>query len=215
MGRYWLRHSERLFRAGEPIAHCSRSGQVSLVSRTLDEGRRQIIAVRAPATASANLDNDGRYAFEGEALTDVEACAFEACAFDPRGFDAFASNHPDLAAAVAEALSAALKQSGQHMLVLGQLRSTERVAHFLAEIDTRYRQGAVSSVPLSLKMSRAEIGGYLGLTVETVSRSIGKLKHSGVIGLIASDEVVVLDNDKLRKIAKVERDGRSTATTIN
>ena len=39
----------------------------------------------------------------------------------------------DLAAALAEALSAALKQSGQHMLVLGQLRSTERVAHFLAE----------------------------------------------------------------------------------
>ena len=125
------------------------------------------------------------------------------------------AKHPDLAAAVAEALSAALKQSGQHMLVLGQLRSTERVAHFLAEIDTRYRNGAVSSGPLSLKMNRTEIGDYLGLTIETVSRAIGKLKDRGVIGLMASDEVVVLDNDKLRQIAKVERAGRSTATTIN
>ena len=69
------------------------------------------------------------------------------------------------------------------MLVLGQLRSTERVAHFLAEIDTRYRKGAVSSRPLSLKMSRAEIGGYLGLTIETVSRAIGKLKKRDVIVL--------------------------------
>ena len=134
------------------------------------------------------LDNDGKYAFEGKALTDVEACAF-----DRRGFDAFASNHPDLAAAVAEALSVALEQSGQRMLVLGHLRSTERVAHFLAEIDTRYRNGAVSSGPLSLKMNRTEIGDYLGLTIETVCRAIGKLKDRGVISLMGSDEVIVLD----------------------
>ena len=49
------------------------------------------------------LDNDGKYAFEGQALIDVEACAF-----DRLGFDAFAAKHPDLGAAVAEALSAAL-----------------------------------------------------------------------------------------------------------
>ena len=58
-------------------------------------------------------------------------------------------------------------------------------------------------------MSRTEIGDYLGLTIETVSRAIGKLKNRGVISLMASDEVVVLDNDKLRQIAKVERDGRT------
>ena len=137
------------------------------------------------------------------------------CAFDRRGFDAFAAKHPDLAAAVAEALSAALKQSGQDMLVLGRLRSTERVAHFLAEIDTLYRQRAVSSGPLSLKMSRTEIADYLGLTIETVSRAIGKLKCCNVICLKGSDEVVVLDADKLRQIAKVERDSRNIAAAIN
>ena len=91
------------------------------------------------------------------------------------------------------------------MLVLGQLRSTERVAHFLAEIDPLYRQRHVSSRPLSLNMSRAEIAAYLGLTIETVSRSIGKLKDRGVISLMESDEVVILDDEKLRQIAKVER----------
>ena len=113
----------------------------------------------------------------------------------------------------AETLSAALDQSGQQMLVLGQLKSTERVAHFLAEIDIRYRKGAVSSGPLSLKVSRTEIGDYLGLTVETVSRSIGKLKKRGVIRLMGSDEVVVLDNDKLHQIAKVERADRLALRT--
>jgi CRP/FNR family transcriptional regulator len=208
--RHWKKH-ETVFRADAPMGAFFkiRSGIVA-VSRTLDDGRRQIVAIRAPGDCVGYLDNDGKYAFDGEALTDVEACAF-----DRRGFDAFAAQHPDLAAAVAEALSAALKQSGQDMLVLGQLRSTERVAHFLAEIDTLYRQRAVSSRPLSLKMSRTEIADYLGLTLETVSRAIGRLKVRDVIGLMGSDEVVVLDNNKLRQIAKVERDGRPIATTIN
>ena len=199
--RRWKKH-ETVFRAGAPMGAFFkiRSGIVA-VSRTLDDGRRQIVAVRAPGDCVGYLENNGKYAFQGQALTDVEACAF-----DRRGFDAFAAEHPDLAAAVAEALSAALKQSGQDMLVLGRLRSTERVAHFLAEIDTLYRQRAVSSGPLSLKLSRTEIADYLGLTIETVSRAIGKLKCREVIGLLGSDEVVVLDNNKLRQIAKVERD---------
>ena len=64
-------------------------------------------------------------------------------------------------------------------------------------------------------MSRTEIADYLGLTIETVSRAIGKLKYLNVIGLMGSDEVVVMDDNKLRQIAKVERGGRSIATAIN
>src|SRR5688572_7223964 len=81
--RHWKRH-ESLFRAGDPMSSFFkiRSGLVA-VSRTLDDGRRQIVAVRAAGECVGYLDNAGRYAFEGQALTDVEACAFER-----RGFDA-------------------------------------------------------------------------------------------------------------------------------
>ena len=162
-----------------------------------------------PGDCVGYLDADGRYAFEGEALTNVEACAF-----DRRRFDVFAAQHPDLAAAVGETLSAALRQSGEAMLVLGQLRSTERVANFLAEMDTLYQQRQISSRPLTLKMNRTEIADYLGLTIETVSRAFGKLKARSVIGLVGSDEVVVLDSDRLRQIGKVGRDaGRAVAAT--
>jgi CRP/FNR family transcriptional regulator len=198
--RHWKRH-ETMFRAGDPMTSFFkiRKGIVA-VSRALDDGRRQIVAVRAPGDCVGYLDNDGKYAFEGEALTDVEACAF-----DRRGFDAFAADHPDLAAAVTEALSSALKQTGQAMLVLGQLRSTERVAHFLCEIDALYRQRHIGGTPLALHMSRGEIGDYLGLTIETVSRSMGKLKKRGLIGLVGSDGIVVLDGAKLRAMGKVTR----------
>jgi CRP/FNR family transcriptional regulator len=63
-------------------------------------------------------------------------------------------------------------------------------------------------------MTRSEIADYLGLTIETVSRSIGKLKKRNIIGLIDSDEVVILDDDRLREVGKVSTSGSTIPTTI-
>lgn len=197
--RHWKKN-DTLFRAGDPIGSFFkiRKGVVA-VFHMLDDGRRQITALRAPGDCVGYLDKNGSYAFEGVALTDVEACAF-----DRRKFDAFVAQHSDLAAALAEALSSALKQVGFLTLVLGRLRSTERVAHFLAEISTLYTERHVSlAQPLTLHMGRQEIADYLGLTIETVSRSIGKLKSRNIIALIESGEVVILDFEKLRQAGKV------------
>ena len=196
--RKWKK-SEIVFRAGDRIGSFFkiRSGIVA-VSRTLDDGRRQIVAVRAPGDCIGYLDNDGRYAFEGQALTDVEACAF-----DRHRFDILAAEHPELAAALAKALASALKQAAQDMVVLGQLRSMERLAHFLAEIDRLYRERRVSTRPLPLKMSRAEIAAYLGLTLETVSRAMGKLRKCNIVGIAEGGEIVILDTPRLREIGKV------------
>lgn len=206
--RKWRRR-ETLFRAGTPMGSFFKITKgVVAVSRALDDGRRQIVAIRVPGDCVGYLEQDGCYAFEGEALTDVEACGF-----DRRKFDAFASRHPDLAAATAEALSAALKQTGEAMLVLGQLTSTERVAHFLAEIDGLYRARLVSASPLSLYMTRGDIADYLGLTIETVSRAIGKLKKHGIIDLAATDEIVVLDREKLLAAGKTRAPATGSGST--
>ena len=197
--RHW-RKNDTLFRAGDPIRSFFkiRSGVVA-VFHTLDDGRRQITALRAPGDCVGYLDKNGRYAFEGVALTDVEACAF-----DRRKFDAFVAEHSDLAAALAQALSSALKQVGFLTLVLGRLRSTERVAHFLSEISALYTERHVSlGQPLTLHMGRQDIADYLGLTIETVSRSIGKLKSRNIIALVESGEVVILDFERLRQAGKV------------
>lgn len=197
--RRWKKH-EALFRAGDPIGAFFkiRKGIVA-VSRTLDDGRRQITALRAPGDCVGYLEKNGTYAFEGEALTDVEACAF-----DRRKFDVFVAQHPDLGAALVEALSSALKQAGMMTLVLGQLRSTERVAYFLAEISALYAKRHVSwAQPLALHMGRNEIADYLGLTIETVSRSIGKLKSRNIIALVEGGDIVILDFERLRQAAKV------------
>ncbi|MDB5488003.1 MAG: transcriptional regulator, Crp/Fnr family [Reyranella sp.] len=199
--RRWTRH-EILFRAGDPMSSFFkiRDGVVA-VSRTLDDGRRQIVAVRSAGECVGYLDSAGRYAFEGQALTDVEACSF-----DRRGFDALVATNPALAGALAEALSQALTQSAEAMLVVGKLRSTERVAHFLAEMVLVHRRSSTAGGPLRLHMNRTEIADYLGLTVETVSRSIGKLKKRSVISLLESDEVIVLNDALLGEIGKSAAD---------
>jgi len=187
-----------MFRAGDPMGSFFkiRTG-IAAVSRALDDGRRQVVALRVPGDCLGYLQEAGRYSFEGHALTVVEACAF-----NRHQFDAFVAKNPDLAAATAEALSQALKAAGQAMLVLGQLKSTERLAHFLIEIDALYHERRVARTPLSLLMNRTQIADYLGLTIETVSRAFSKLKKRGVIEIVGNDEVVILDHPKLRLIGK-------------
>lgn len=79
--------------------------------RLLDDGRRQIAALRVPGDCLGYLEKDGCHVFEGHALTDVEACTF-----DRRQYDAYAALHPDLAAATADALSAALSQAARGLI---------------------------------------------------------------------------------------------------
>ena len=89
-------------------------------------------------------------------------------------------------------------------LVLGQLRSTVRVAYFLAEISALYTERHVSAAQLlKLHIGRHEIADYLGLTIETVSRSIGKLKRRNIIAVVETGEVVILDFEQLREAGKV------------
>jgi CRP/FNR family transcriptional regulator len=196
--RRWNRR-ELLFRAGDPqgpffkITH-----GIVAVSCTLDDGRRQIVALRAPGDCVGYLERDGCYEFEGEALTEVEACAF-----DRREFGVFVARHPDVAAALAEALSSALKQAAHNMVVMGQLKSTERVANFLAELSALYNERHMSTRPMTLHMTRTEIADYLGLRIETVSRSFGKLKKRNFIALAGGDAVVILDHERLAELGKL------------
>ena len=189
-----------MFRAGERQgAFFKITRGLVAVSSTLADGRRQILSFHAPGDVVGYLETDGCYAFEGETLTDVEGCSY-----DRRGFDAMVARRPDLAAAVAKALSDALKRTGHGLTVVGQLKSTERVANFLAELCALYQKRQMMAGPLVLHMNRAEIADYLGLTIETVSRSFSVLKRRSIISREAGGEIVILDPKALRVAAMEE-----------
>lgn len=198
-GRRTWRKRDLLFRAGDPITVFFKITKgVVAVSRILDDGRRQIVALRISGDCVGYLHTDGRYTFEGHALTDVEACTFHRSRFD-----VLAAYYPALAAATAQTLAAALTQAAHSMASIGQLRSTERVANFFAEMHALFenRFGVTSSFPLDL--NRSEVADYIGLTLETVSRSIGKLRKRGLIAFGEGNAVIVLDVERLRALGKV------------
>ncbi|MBZ9676165.1 helix-turn-helix domain-containing protein [Mesorhizobium sp. ES1-1] len=86
-----------------------------------------------------------------------------------------------------------LTRAQEHLLVLGRQNAIERVAAFL--VDMAERQGGLRQV--ELPMSRMDIGDYLGLTIETVSRVFTRLKDKGVIRLLNLRSIEILKQDAL------------------
>lgn len=195
------RKGELLFRAGEQQGAFFKitRGMVA-VSSSLHDGRRQIVALRIAGDVVGYLESDGRYAFEGEALTDVEVCSF-----DRARFDRLVSQTPALASAVAETLSDALKQTAHGLTVIGRLKATERVANLLAEICTLYEQRPMLTGPPTLHMRRDEIADYLGLAAESVSRSLSRLRKLGIVDRRRDGGIVILDPKRLKVVAVEKR----------
>ncbi|MBB4184350.1 CRP/FNR family nitrogen fixation transcriptional regulator [Sinorhizobium terangae] len=87
-----------------------------------------------------------------------------------------------------------MARAQEHLLVLGRQCAMERIAAFL--LDLSDRQGGIRE--LRLPMSRQDIADYLGLTIETVSRVVSKLKDKSVIALRDARTVDIVRADALR-----------------
>lgn len=127
------------------------------------------------------------------ALTDAKVCTFPRAAFDD-----FAREHPDLEHRLLQRTLTELDRTRQWMMLLGRKSATERVAAFLLEMADRL---AEDGARFALPFGRQEIAELLGLTIETVSRQITRLREDGVIGTPDRRSIVVLDRDALETCA--------------
>jgi CRP-like cAMP-binding protein len=91
-----------------------------------------------------------------------------------------------------------------HALMLGQMSALERLSNFLlSHISGSANQSddLAGEPAIQLSVTREEIGDYLGLTIETVSRCFGKLKRAGIIKLKQADRICINNPAGLRAIA--------------
>lgn len=86
------------------------------------------------------------------------------------------------------------------MLLLGNMRAEQRFAAFLANLSSRYSARGYSSTNFQLRMTREEIGNYLGLTIESISRLLSKFKKQGWIK-VNNRELELLDATTLKAVA--------------
>ncbi len=85
------------------------------------------------------------------------------------------------------------------MLLLGSMRAEQRLAAFLLNLTKRLHSRGFSSTELVLRMTREEMGSYLGLKLETVSRTFGKLQEEGILE-VKQRQVRVLDEAALQRL---------------
>ncbi|CAN7637439.1 helix-turn-helix domain-containing protein [Mesorhizobium caraganae] len=150
------------------------------VYRLLADGRRQISAFHM-AGETFGFEADTTHHFFAEAInaTGVRVLRVAAAA--------------DMSRQLLPLALKGLIRAQEHLLVLGRQNAIERVAAFL--VDMAERQGGLRQV--ELPMSRMDIGDYLGLTIETVSRVFTRLKDKGVIRLIGLRSLDILKPDVL------------------
>jgi CRP/FNR family transcriptional regulator, anaerobic regulatory protein len=149
-----------------------------------------------------------RYASHAVALTDCELVVIPFRDLAMLGHD-----HATLENWLYRAVSRELVREYSVVGLLGTLGAEARVARFLVSLSDRFKTLGYSPTEFNLRMTRQEIGSYLGLTLETVSRSLSALQLAGFIGI--NQRAVTLNNiDGLRAIQKLAAPGKLAAKSL-
>jgi len=180
---------------GDPCSHCFRvlTGAVRLYKATID-GRRQLIDFLVADDCFGLLG--AHYTYSVEAITQSTLIK------TPRaGLAAAVRERPALADRLIELAAAEIGRAHEQMLLLGRKNAQEKVASLLLELARRI--GADQARPaFRLPISRQEMADHLGLTIETVSRTITHFKEERLIALPTPQDVVLLHPAELAALAE-------------
>jgi CRP/FNR family transcriptional regulator len=187
---------EVLFLEGDTADHIYEivSGMLRLY-KLLPDGRRQIMGFPTGGHL-LGLAPEGVHVYSAEAINEVTLCCY------PRSsFDRLVDNLPGLARRLWTVTSDELRFAQDQMLTLGRRCAIEKVASFLVSLaEATPGQGGTITLPVT----RGDMADYLGLTLETVSRALSKLRRDGVLDFPAVDRVRFLDRERLSDIAAGE-----------
>ncbi len=172
------------------------------------DGRRQIFAFYMPGDM-CGLEPGASYDLTIEAVGAGTVAALSRLSCRAR-----MNRDPEFNSAVFEGATRALSLAVDHMTMIGRSSAEERLAWFLTML--RDRAGAPGRHPptVDLVMQRQDIADYLGLTIETVSRTFTHMKERGLIALPSTRRVQILNSAGLERLAAADRDAPVSARTI-
>ena len=177
-GRRRVKAGQPLYRAGEAFQfiYAVRSGTFKSSLGAAD-GREQVSGFSI-AGELLGLDGlaQGKHASTATALEDAEICAIP---YDH--LMELSAGSPDLQRAVGRLMSREIVREHGLMLLLGSMNAEERLAAFLLNVSQRMKARGWSASEFHLRMSRAEIGSYLGMRLETVSRTFSAFAQQRLV----------------------------------
>lgn len=136
----------------------------------------------------------GSHGCQAIALEDTELCTLPFSLLED-----LARNIASLQHNLHQVLAREITRDQNIMLMLGRMRAEERLALFLLNLSDRYEQRGYSSTEFVLRMTRMDIGSYLGLKLETVSRLFSRLQSKGLIR-VQGRTVTMLDRPALEQL---------------
>ena len=191
-----LKKGEYLFRAGEPFCslYAIRTGFFKTCIAT-EDGRDQVTGFQM-AGEIIGLDGivNDHHTCDAVALEDAEVCVMPFDRIEDLSREVTAlQNH------VHRIMSREIVREHGVMLLLGSMRAEERLAAFLLNLVQRLHARGFSQSELVLRMTREEIGSYLGLKLETVSRTFSKFVEEGMVE-VKQRHVKILDTEALKRL---------------
>jgi len=182
---------------GDPAGEfCNITAGTARIYKLLADGRRQITGF-AQRGDFLGLAVSSTYAFSAEAIDEVSLCRFSR-----RNLQALLADFPAMERCLLEVASNELVAAQDQMLLLGRKTARERLASFLVAQLQRVEAGGQSGDRILLVMTRTDIADYLGVTIETVSRTFTRLKADRIIALPDIRTVVIADRARLNEAAE-------------
>jgi CRP/FNR family nitrogen fixation transcriptional regulator len=188
---FTYRRDEEIFGEDEPAEYVYQvvSGAVRTY-KLLSDGRRQIGAFHLPGDVFG-LESGSSHRLAAEAIVDTSVRLVKRSSLEKA-----AGADVQVARKLWTITAGELKHAEDHMLLLGRKSAMERVATFLLEMDGRLAVAGMMALP----MCRRDIGDYLGLTLETVSRALSELHAKGVLGFSGARQIVLRNRQHLRNM---------------
>jgi len=195
--RIRLKKGELLFRQGDTL-DALYGLRIGSIKTQLEDasGQIQITGFFLPGEV-VGLDGmlESAHASNALAMEDSEVCVVKL-----EDIDEVSRYAPSLQQQVRRIMSKEISRSHQVLLALGSMRSEARLAAFLINLSQRLSALGYSSTDFVMRMSREEIGNYLGLTLETVSRLFSRFARDGLIR-VSQREVRILDIEALKQLS--------------
>ncbi len=194
-----IQKGQEIFKAGEELKslYAIRSGTIKSYTIT-EQGDEQITAFHlAGDLVGFNAISNNCHPSFAQALETSMICEIPY-----ETMDDLAGKMPKLRHQVMRLMSNEIKEDQEMILLLSKKNAEERLAAFLYNLSTRFSQRGFSHREFRLTMTRGDIGNYLGLTVETISRLLGRFQKANMLA-VKGKYITILDHDSLKELAGV------------
>jgi len=195
-----LKAGSCLYFEGDPVERLYQVKKgVLRLTRLLEDGRRQVIAFGYP-TDIVGFPSDGVHHTDCDVLVDACLQPYRRSTLEDGGGDP--QLHRDLLQAALREISA----MQDHFMMLGRKSALEKVASFLCVLTDRVGQNLGEYKQVDLPMSRGDIADFLGLTTETVSRTLTQLRKNKIIAIDNIHTIIILRPTALLGLSFGDRD---------